>query len=167
MHFHWTTSSQKVSGTVHFHWTTSSRKVSDTVHFHWTTSSQKYSMPYSAFPPDDKLTKGQQHSAFPLDEKITKDQQANNFCATLQHPQRDPTGYVHLCYTPGEGNIYIYTHLLSYLYARMCLTPDQCGRRFVSQVGFACRLLLTVTSSLLLQVLASRQTFLDVYPSPC
>ena len=61
-------------------------------------------------------------SAFPLDEKITKGQQTNNLCATLEYLQPEPTGYVRLCYTAGVGNTYLL--LLSYLYARMYLTPS-------------------------------------------
>ena len=52
-------------------------------------------------------------SAFPLYEKRSaRGQQSNSFCATLAYPQRNPTAYVHLCHTPGEGIT---------LYARACV----------------------------------------------
>ena len=44
--------------------------------------------------------------AFPTSEKFAEGQQTGEFCATLEYPQEDPAAYVHLCYTPGEGNTF-------------------------------------------------------------
>ena len=58
-------------------------------------------------------------SAFPLYEKIAGVQQSNGFCATLTYNQGDTTGYVHLCYTPGEG----ITHIILFVCTHVCISP--------------------------------------------
>ena len=55
-------------------------------------------MPTKGQESDEMLTKGRES-----DEMLTKGRESNNFCATLAYPQRNPTAYVHLCHTPGEG----------------------------------------------------------------
>ena len=95
-------------------------------------------------------------SAFPLYEKSARGQQSNSFCATLAYPQSNPAAYVHLCYTPGEG--------IS-LYKRACVFNTTRQTRLTSRVCM--QSYIPPSSPLLLQVLASRQTFLDVYPPVC
>ena len=64
-------------------------------------------------------------SAFPLSKKIAGVQQSNNFCVTLEYSQCDHAGYVHLCYTPGEGIIVTLSILYACTYVYLVCSPAQ------------------------------------------
>ena len=64
-------------------------------------------------------------SAFPLSNKIARVQYSNNFCVTLEYSQCDLAGYVHLCYTPGEGITRTLIILYACTYVYLVCLPTQ------------------------------------------